>query len=86
MNPLSIGLEPGTSPQVEHRGTGWRGIEAKEVELANEAARSTTEESPRSARQVERGVEVLALTEAPEIDRNAVIVKEYPSSSEFDDE
>lgn len=72
---------------MEHRGTGWRGIEAKEVELANEAARSTAEEYPRSARQVERGVEVLALTEAPEIDRNAVdVAMEYLSSSEFDEE
>ena len=46
------------------------------MELANEAARSKTEGPMRSARQVERGVEVLALTEAPEIDRNAVVEQE----------
>jgi hypothetical protein len=61
---------------VEQRRTGWRGVEAKEVELANEAARSMPEGPMRSARQVEGGVEVLALTEAPEIDRNAVIATE----------
>lgn len=55
-------------------------MEAKEVELANEAARSTAEEPPRSKREVERGVEVLALTEAPEIDRKVVVAKDSSSS------
>ena len=74
--PLSIGPDPGT-PLKEYLGTGWRGIELNRVELSNVAALSRPElygHQASPAREVERGVELLALTEAPEIARNVVVL------------
>lgn len=84
-NPLSMGPEPGKGPEergigpertegIEFRGIGCRGMEAKESELWKEEALSR--EEWRSVREVERGVEVLALREAPEIDLKAKAVAE----------
>lgn len=69
----------------QYRGSSWRGLEAKEVELANEEALSMAEELQRSFKEGEREVEVLALTEAPDIDLNVVVAKE-PSTSEVKEE
>lgn len=60
------------------RGTGWRGMEAKESEQSKVEARSKPElYGQASMRTVERGVDVLALTEAPEIERNVVVSSEW---------
>lgn len=80
MNPLSIGPEDGTAPEfrggVPERGIGWRGIEAKEVELSNAEARSRLQlQEYGSRRAVERGVAVLALRDAPEMEQNVVVWK-----------
>ena len=59
----------------EPRGTGCRGREAKESELSKVDARSKPEllEQRVSLREVEDVVDVLALREAPEMDRNVVV-------------
>lgn len=81
-NPLSMGPEPNNMPElgatgpertegIEFRGIGWRGMEANKSELSKEEALSRVELLYRkgSISDVERGVYVLALTEAPEIVR-----------------
>ena len=78
-NPRSIGPDPSMDPDPEYRpgngpeltmafrGMGWRGTEAKEGELSKEAARSIWAGYGSSKRVVDKGVEVLALIDAPEI-------------------
>lgn len=83
-NPRSIGPEPNPYPDqddlrigpdrtagIELLGIGWRGMEAKDSELSNDDALSREVSNWNGA--VERGVEVLALREAPEIDLNGVV-------------
>lgn len=59
---------------------GWRGMDAKDSELSKDDALSTEEFGWNGA--VERGVEVLALREAPEMDLNGVVLsgKEWAGS------
>lgn len=56
---------------------GWRGTEAKEVELSKKAAENVVVSAAAAA--VDGGVEVLAETEAPEIERKMEEPKEDSS-------
>lgn len=80
-NPRSIGPERG--PEDPPRGTGWRGTDENESVQSKAAAGAEVKSAMRSMDAGlfadDRGVvEVLALTEAPEMDRN--VVAPFPSS------
>lgn len=72
MNGRSDGRGPDKGPEGK-RGAGWRGTEAKERELSKDAEEETATAVLESGgrREVERAVEALALTAAPEMDRKA---------------
>lgn len=87
-NPLSMGADPNAEPGrpegigpertdgIELRGIGWSGIEANESELSNDAALSRVKllYGERSSKAVDRGVDALALMEAPEMVRNVDVI------------
>lgn len=73
MNGRSDGRGPDKGPEGK-RGFGWRGTEAKERELSKDEEEETAAAvfgSGGRRREVERAVEALALTAAPEMDRKA---------------